>query len=73
MHAAKSTRQIHSFCGLGATAVAAGSGYDISDSTMRTSMLAYVVSEGRLFALKPSEWSLLLGGVTLCGLLALLF
>ena len=35
-------------------------------------MLAYVVNEGRLFALKPSEWSMLLGGVTLCGLLTLL-
>ena len=36
-------------------------------------MLAYVVSEGRLFALKPSEWSMLLSGVVLCGLLTLLF
>jgi hypothetical protein len=35
-------------------------------------MLAYVVSEGRLFALKPSDWSMLLGGVTLCGILTLL-
>jgi hypothetical protein len=35
-------------------------------------MLAYVVSEGRLFALKPSDWSMLLGGVTLCGLMTLL-
>ena len=34
-------------------------------------MLAYVVSEGRFFALKPSEWSLLLGGVMLCGLVTL--
>lgn len=44
-----------------------------SNSTMGISMLAYVVSEGRLFALKPSEWSLLLGGVMFCGLLTLLF
>jgi hypothetical protein len=36
-------------------------------------MLTYVVSEGRLFALKPSEWSMLLGGVALCGFLTLLF
>ena len=36
-------------------------------------MFAYVVSEGRLFALKASEWSMLLGGVALCGLLTLLF
>jgi hypothetical protein len=36
-------------------------------------MLEYVVSDGRLFALTPSEWSMLLGGVMLCGLLTLLF
>lgn len=35
-------------------------------------MRSFVVSEGRLFALKPSEWSMLLSGVALCGLLALL-
>ena len=36
-------------------------------------MMAYVVSDGRLFALKLSEWSMLLIGVALCGLMALLF
>jgi hypothetical protein len=36
-------------------------------------MMAYVVSEDRLFALKPSEWSMLLVGVALCGFLTLLF
>ncbi len=36
-------------------------------------MLAYVISEGRLFELKPSEWAMMLGGVALCGLVALLF
>jgi hypothetical protein len=36
-------------------------------------MMAYVVCDGRLFALKPSEWSMLLVGVALCGLIALLF
>jgi len=36
-------------------------------------MMAYVVSEGRVFALKPSEWGMLLIGVTLCGFAALLF
>jgi hypothetical protein len=36
-------------------------------------MMAYVVSEGRLFALKPSEWSMLLAGVALCGFVMLLF
>jgi hypothetical protein len=38
-----------------------------------TAMMAYVVSEGRLCALKPAEWSLLLFGVTLCGIATLLF
>jgi hypothetical protein len=36
-------------------------------------MMAYVVSEGRVFALKPSEWAMLLIGVALCGFAALLF
>jgi hypothetical protein len=36
-------------------------------------MLAYVVNDGRLFALKPSDWAMLLVGVAVCGLLALLF
>ena len=30
-------------------------------------MMAYVASEGRLFALKTSEWSVLLVTVALCG------
>ena len=38
-----------------------------------TAMMAYVVSEGRVFALKPSEWAMLLIGVALCGFAALLF
>ena len=38
-----------------------------------TAMMAYVVSEGRLCALKPAEWSLLLFGVALCGMAPLLF
>jgi hypothetical protein len=38
-----------------------------------TSMMSFVVSEGRLCALKPSEWSLLLAGVGLCGVLLVLF
>jgi hypothetical protein len=36
-------------------------------------MMAYLISEGRLFELKPSEWAIMLGGVALCGLVALLF
>ena len=38
-----------------------------------SAMMAYVVSEGRLCALRPSEWSMLLVGVALCGFIALLF
>lgn len=38
-----------------------------------SSMLALVVSEGRLCALKPSEWSILLTGVVLCGFATMLF
>jgi hypothetical protein len=36
-------------------------------------MMTYVMSEGRLLALKPSEWCILLGGVALCGFATLLF
>jgi hypothetical protein len=36
-------------------------------------MLAYVMSDGRLFALKLSEWAMLLVGVAICGFLTLLF
>jgi hypothetical protein len=35
-------------------------------------MLVYVISDGRLLGLKPAEWTFLLTGVALCGLLALL-
>ncbi len=38
-----------------------------------SALMAYVVNEGRLCALKPSEWSLLLAGVALCGFATLLF
>jgi hypothetical protein len=36
-------------------------------------MLAYFISDDRLLWLKSSEWSVLLAGVALCGLLTLLF
>ena len=36
-------------------------------------MMALVVSDGRLFWLKPAEWSLLLGSAALCGFLTLFF
>ena len=35
--------------------------------------MAYLISENRLFCLKLSEWSTLLVGVALCGILTLLF
>jgi hypothetical protein len=38
-----------------------------------SAIMTYVVSEGRVFALKPSEWSMLLVGVALCGVVAVLF
>jgi hypothetical protein len=38
-----------------------------------SAIMAYVINEGRLCALKPSEWSLLLVGVALCGFLTLLY
>jgi hypothetical protein len=36
-------------------------------------MMAYLFSDGRLLALKPSEWSTLIVGVALCGIAILLF
>jgi hypothetical protein len=36
-------------------------------------MIGCVMSEGRLFGLTPSDWTVLLGSLTLCGLLTLLF
>ena len=38
-----------------------------------SSVLAYVVSEGRICALKPSEWSILLAGVVICGFATMIF
>ena len=38
-----------------------------------STILAYVVNEGRLCALKPSEWSILLVGVGFCGFATLVF
>ena len=38
-----------------------------------SAMLAYVVNEGRVCALKPSEWSILLAGVAICGFGTLVF
>jgi len=38
-----------------------------------SSVLSFVVNEGRVCALKPSEWSILLAGVALCGFATLIF
>ncbi len=67
-------REIVLGCDPRATAVAANSRYSATCKTSGTGkMLAYVINEGRLFELKPSEWAIMLGGVALCGLMALLF
>ena len=67
--------QICEPCAPGATAAIADTGYGVKDKPIQriSVMFAYVVNEGRLFALKPSDWSVLLGGVALCGLLTLFF
>jgi hypothetical protein len=36
-----------------------------------SSVFAYVVNDGRVCALKPSEWSILLAGVALCGVVTM--
>ena len=36
-------------------------------------MVAHIVSDGRLFGLKPFDWVMLLAGMTLCGALTSLF
>ena len=38
-----------------------------------SAVVSFVMSEGRLFSLKASDWSLLLAGVAVCGLATLLF
>ena len=72
---AKIGHEIRQPCASGATAAIADSGYRVTHGPIQrvSVMFAYVVNEGRLFALKPSDWSMLLGGVALCGLLTLFF
>jgi hypothetical protein len=68
--------KIHPTCDLRATAFADGNRYVVRHETVQqrvSVMMAYVVSEGRLFALKPSEWLMLLAGVAICGIAMLLF
>jgi hypothetical protein len=38
-----------------------------------SSVVAYLVHEGRVCALKPSEWSILLAGIAICGFGTLVF
>ena len=68
-------RSVTALCARGATAMAGPASMvsPTNNSAAGLAMLAYVVSEGRFFALKPSDWSLLLGGVMFCGLLTLVF
>lgn len=48
--------------------------FAVEASMQRVSaMVALVMSDGRLCALKPSEWSLLLFGVAICGVATMLF
>jgi hypothetical protein len=63
-------------CNLPATAFAAGIRYVASMLNFQTrelTVMAYVVSEGRLLSLKPFEWLMLLVGGMLCGSLTRLF
>jgi hypothetical protein len=69
-------REIRPLCDLRATAVTAASRYGVGHEMVQQrvpAMMAYLVSDGRLCALKLSEWAILLVGVALCGLIALLF
>jgi len=67
-------RTIQPVCDLRATSVAVALRYGASGwATVSRAMMAYVISDGRLLALRPSEWSTLLVGVALCGLAVLLF
>jgi hypothetical protein len=45
--------------------------YSVRGPQRPIAMLSCVLSEGRLFGLAPFEWSVLLGGSVLCGLLTL--
>lgn len=36
-------------------------------------MMMHIISQGRLFSLKPFDWAVLLVGMTLCGTLTSLF
>jgi hypothetical protein len=65
--------RIQSVCSARATAVVADCRYSRNRLTAGKSMVSHVMSEGRLFGLTVSDWSVLLGSFMLCGLLTLLF
>jgi hypothetical protein len=72
------SRLIHPLCNPYATAVAPVAGYSdniesASTKQRASAMMARVISEGRLFSLKPFDWAVLLVGMTLCGALTSLF
>jgi hypothetical protein len=83
MHAPKQTmsntilgRKVPPLGDLRPTPVAAGNPYGAGQATARQWVSAFMtsmVSEGRLCGLQPSEWSMLLIGVALCGVATLLF
>jgi hypothetical protein len=72
------SRPIHPRCNPRATAMAPlaryGGNIESASTKQRASaMMARVISEGRLFSLKPFDWAVLLVGMTLCGALTSLF
>ena len=56
-----------------ATAVLADRRYAANGLTGTIAMMSCVLRNDRLFGLAPLDWSVLLGGSMLCGLLTLLF
>lgn len=69
-------RNIPTRCDVDATAACPFNRYGAVYETVEPrvfAMMGHVVSEGRLLALKPSEWAMLLVGVSLCGFAVLLF
>jgi hypothetical protein len=69
------SHEIRPTCCQRATALSAGNHYGgniLAVEERVPAMVAYVMSEGRLFWLKPSEWLLLLVSAAICGFLTLL-
>ena len=62
----------YQYCHLSATVGIAVRHYAAHGFTTGRPMISCVMSEGRLFGLTPSDWSVSLGSFALCGLLTLL-